>query len=61
MRAIKPSTAKVDCDKALLARSITEAAQRAEGLGFAEAALLLRRAQAMAEQAAEAGRVGSVN
>ncbi len=61
MRAPEPFTAKADCDKASLARSILAAAQQAEDLGFGEAALLLRRAQAMAEKAAEAGRAGSVN
>ena len=57
----EPSTAKSDCNKARLARSILDAARRADDLGFREAALLLRRAQAMAERAAEAGRTGSTN
>ncbi len=61
MRVPEPSTGEADCDKARLARSILAAAQQAEDLGFGEAALLLRRAQAVAEQAAEAGRAGSVN
>ena len=55
------STAEADCDKARLARSILAAAQRAEDLGFGEAALLLRQAQALAEQAAEVDRAGSTN
>ena len=61
MPATEPSTAEAACDKARLARSILEAAQRADDLGIAEAALLLRRAQAMAERAAEAGRASSTN
>ena len=56
-----PSTTNADCDKARLARSILDAAQRAEDLGFGEAALILRQAQKVAENAAEADRAGSVN
>ena len=56
-----PSTAKADCDKTRLARSILDAARRAEDLGFGEAARLLRQAQIAAEQAAEAVRAGSIN
>ena len=61
MPKLDPSTAKADCDKARLARSILDAAQRAEDLGFGEAALLLRQAQAVAEQAAVADQEGRLN
>ncbi len=61
MRVPKPSTGEADCDKARLARSILAAAQQAEDLGFGEAALLLRRAQAVAEQAAVADQEGRLN
>ena len=57
----EPSTADADCDKVRLARSILDAAQQAEDLGFGEAALLLRQAQTMAEQAAKVGRACSAN
>ena len=56
-----PSTANADCEKTRLARSILDAAQRAEDLGFDEAARLLRQAQEKAEQAAEADRAASTN
>ena len=52
----EPSMVEADCDKARLARCILDAAQQAEDLGFSDAASLLRRAQAMAERAAEASR-----
>ncbi len=61
MHAPEPSTAEADCDKARLARSILAAAQQAEDLGFGEAALLLRRAQAVAEEAAVADQEGRLN
>ncbi len=56
-----PSIAEADCDKARLARSILDAAQRAEAMGFGDAARLLRQAQTVAEQAAEADRAASRN
>ena len=61
MPKLDPPTAKADCDKARLARSILNAARRAEDLGFGDAARLLRQAQAVAEQAAEADRAVSTN
>lgn len=56
-----PSTTKADYDKARLARSILNAAQRAEDLGLSHAARLLRQAQVVAVQAAEADRAASTN
>ena len=61
MPTLEPCVAEEGCEKTRLARNILDAAQRAEDLGIAEAALLLRMAQAIAERAAEAGRAGLVN